>query len=101
MDTSEHGEGRLSLAVETLAPGQQTTPHWHMHLEEVYFILHGQGDMTVGEETRTVRAGDAILIPTHRVHSLRNTGSSELALLCPVSPPWNPQDYHTEGEVNG
>jgi mannose-6-phosphate isomerase-like protein (cupin superfamily) len=101
MDTTERGQGRLSLAIETLAPGQRTMAHWHGDLEEIYYILTGQGELTIGGEIRAVRAGDVILIPLDQVHCLRNTGDGQLTVLCPVSPPWYPEDYHTERKPDG
>jgi mannose-6-phosphate isomerase-like protein (cupin superfamily) len=95
LDTTVHGQGRMSLAVETLHPGQHTCPHWHAHLEEIYFILHGRGQMQIGADVCEVRQGDAILIPLGQVHCLTNTGDEDLVLLCPVSPPWVADDYHT------
>ena len=95
LDTTGSGQGRMSLAMETLRPGQHTVPHWHEHLEEIYYIVRGRGQMTVGAEVCDVGAGDAILIPLRAVHCLQNTGDDELWLLCPVSPPWYPEDYHT------
>jgi mannose-6-phosphate isomerase-like protein (cupin superfamily) len=98
LDTRQGGQGRMSLAMETLKPGQHTEPHWHVHLEEIYYILAGQGRMEIGQEAESVRAGDTILIPLNRVHCLYNTGDGDLALLCAVSPPWHPQDHHSAEE---
>jgi mannose-6-phosphate isomerase-like protein (cupin superfamily)/GNAT superfamily N-acetyltransferase len=94
LDSTARGQGRMSLAMETLKPGQHTAPHWHEHIEEIYYILQGQGRMEIGSEAREVRAGDTILIPTKHVHCLFNTGSDNLILLCAVSPPWYPEDLH-------
>lgn len=98
IDTTEVGQGRMSLAMETLKPGQHTMPHWHRELEEIYFILRGHGQLEIGYERRLVGAGDAILIPVDEVHCLQNMGDDDLVLLCPVSPPWYPEDYHAARE---
>ena len=52
-----------SLAEARLAPGCATTPHHHAVTEEIYYILSGTADMTLGHETRAVGPGDAIAIP--------------------------------------
>jgi mannose-6-phosphate isomerase-like protein (cupin superfamily) len=101
MDTTEGGQGHLSLAMESLGPGQHTTPHYHTDLEEIYYVVTGTGTMQIGAETRPVRAGDAILIPLHEVHCLRNTGDVTLDLLCPTSPPWCADDYRIEEKAYG
>jgi mannose-6-phosphate isomerase-like protein (cupin superfamily) len=101
LDTTNLGQGRISLATETVRPGQHTVPHWHEELEEIYYILQGRGRMEIAEEIQEVGAGDAILIPVRAVHCLHNTGDQDLVLLCPVSPPWYPEDYHSVVEVTG
>ena len=57
---------KQSLAEARLAPGQQTTPHYHLQTEEIYYILAGSGLMRIGHEERPVGAGDAIAIPPPR-----------------------------------
>ena len=94
LDTTQDGQGRLSLAMETFSPGQRNAAHWHTELEEIYYIVAGSGEMEIGQERRVVRAGDSILIPPNQVHCLRNTGEVDLRLLCPVAPPWHPDDCH-------
>jgi mannose-6-phosphate isomerase-like protein (cupin superfamily) len=101
LDTTDFGQGRMSLAMETLRPGQHTVPHWHEELEEIYYILQGRGRMAIADEVRDVSVGDAVLIPLRAVHCLHNTGDQDLVLLCPVSPPWYPEDYHSVVEVAG
>ena len=39
---------QCSLAEELLPPGKSVTPHHHEVLEEVYYILAGAGEMTIG-----------------------------------------------------
>ena len=79
-------------------PGQHTFPHWHTHVEEVYYIIKGQGRMEVGDEARQVHSGDTILIPIDEVHCLHNIGDDDLILLCLVSPPWCSGDHHAVKE---
>lgn len=100
LDTTDGGQGRMSLATETLKPGQHTTPHWHDRLEEIYYIVAGEGRMEIGPEARPVKAGDAILIPICRTHCLHNIGDTDLVVLCPVSPPWYEDDYCVGEDTN-
>ena len=71
-----------SLAEARLPRGGATTPHHHAVTEEIYYILVGQADMTLGTETRAVGPGDAIAIPPGARHTSRNTGDGELVYLC-------------------
>ena len=77
---------KQSLAEARLDAGSATTPHHHDVTEEIYYILSGTADMTLGEETRPVGPGDAIAIPPGVRHTIRNTGSGELVFLCTCAP---------------
>ena len=73
-------------------PGQQTTPHYHLQTEEIYYILVGQGLMRIDREERQVAAGDAIAIPPGKVHTITNTGSETLKFLCCCAPAYEHGD---------
>lgn len=86
-----------SLAEARLAPGVATTPHHHMATEEIYYILVGEAEMTLGENNRAVVPGDAIAIPPGERHSIRNTGDEELVFLCTCAPGYEHADTFLEG----
>jgi len=77
---------QCSLAEEMLPPGCAVTPHHHRDLEEIYYIVSGEGLMTVGENSREVHAGDAVYIPRGHRHSLKNTGNEPIKLILVCGP---------------
>lgn len=77
---------QCSLAEETLPPGCAVTPHQHAQIEEIYYIVSGLGLMTVGDEAREVKAGDAVYIPRGHRHTLANTGSEPMNILLICGP---------------
>ncbi len=46
--------------------------HWH-DAEELYVVLAGSGDWTVGEATRTLRPGDHSRTPSQAHHAIRTS----------------------------
>jgi mannose-6-phosphate isomerase-like protein (cupin superfamily) len=52
--------------------------------------------MEVDGDTRVIRPGDAVLIPPGAWHTLENTGTSELRILCCCSPPYSHDDTFFE-----
>lgn len=70
-----------SLAEEVLPVGAEVVRHFHRETEEIYYVLSGDGEMTVGEETEKVSAGDAVFIPKNHIHTLKNTGSEPMKIL--------------------
>jgi mannose-6-phosphate isomerase-like protein (cupin superfamily) len=86
-----------SLAEARLAPGQATTPHHHKVTEEIYYILSGTAQMTLGtDDSRPVGPGDAIAIPAGVRHTIRNTGTVELVFLCTCAPGYEHTDTFLE-----
>ena len=81
-----------SLAEARLPVGGATQAHYHVKTEEIYYITHGRGRMTIGDETRDVGSGDAIAIPPGSKHQLANTGGEVMRLLCCCTPPYEHAD---------
>ena len=81
-----------SLAEARIAPGLATQPHYHPMTEEIYYILEGVGEITIGDEMRTVGPGDAIAIPPGSIHTIRNQGDQTLLFLCCCAPGYEHQD---------
>ena len=89
---------RCSLAEEVLPPGAAVGRHHHLETEEVYYILHGAGRMTVGCEVREVASGDAIFIPRGHAHTLQNTGAEPMTILLVCGPAYSYEDHYGELE---
>lgn len=83
-----------SLAEARLPVGCATQLHHHKQTEEFYFILSGEGEMTVNAESRPVKPGDAILIPPGAWHTIRAT--SEMRFLCCCAPGYSHEDTYFE-----
>lgn len=75
------------LAIANLEAGKILESHTDP-MEEIYFLLKGEGEMEVGGEKRNVVSGDAIWIPAGDSHGLVNTGKEEIILLVVASPHW-------------
>jgi mannose-6-phosphate isomerase-like protein (cupin superfamily) len=81
-----------SLAEARLPTGCATTRHHHPRTEEIYYILQGTAEMTIGSEVRSVGPGDAIAIPPGQSHTIRNTSDVTLKFLCCCAPAYEHAD---------
>ena len=81
-----------SLAEARIPAGGSTQEHYHPRAEEIYFITAGTGRMRIEGETREVKPGDAIAIPSGQRHKLWNTGAETLRLLCCCAPAYEHTD---------
>lgn len=61
-------------------------PHYQKVSDEVYYVLRGEGEVTVGRETRSVRTGDVVAIPKGQVHSFVNKGNEPCLILFASGP---------------
>src|SRR5260370_41591376 len=64
----------------TLEPNGGQVPWHNQDQEEIYFILEGTGEMCLGEERKTVTAGQAVYIPSGGFHQVTNTGSTPMRM---------------------
>ena len=92
LDRTNSSASNQSLAEATLPPGAATDAHRHPRTEEIYYILRGTGQMTVGMEQREVGPGDGILIPPGTRHTIENIGQEPLVFLCCCAPPYSHED---------
>lgn len=72
--------------------------HRHIDSDITVFMLRGEGDMRIGQETRPVRAGDVIHIERGAIHAYINRGPEPAAALVVYSPAPGPKDRVLEEE---
>jgi len=77
---------RFFCDVYCLEPGQAQKPHRHDEADKVYAVLEGEVAVRVGEETATLRAGEAVLAPAGADHGVDNPGPGRAALLVFMAP---------------
>jgi quercetin dioxygenase-like cupin family protein len=77
--------GRLNLSHVTMRPNSTAAVHTHSE-EQIGYVLDGSCELTLGEETRTVRAGDVYLAPPFVPHGARTTDDG-CRILDAFSPP--------------
>jgi len=78
--------GAYCLLDVSLAPGMVVPRHTHTREDEVYFVLAGELEVTVGEKTFVLRSGDTLLAPRDIPHQLRNSGNNTNHYLLVFSP---------------
>ena len=78
----------LSLAHGTVRKGQETKNHV-LEIVEIYYILSGQGVMTIDGEQRMVKENDAIYVYPGSEQRIRNVGDTDLRYLVICAPPFS------------
>jgi uncharacterized cupin superfamily protein len=77
------GLAGLGCAVHVVPPGKKAFPfHRHHVMDELFFVISGQGQYRWGDETFSLRAGDLVGAPAGtKAHQIINTGSEDLRYL--------------------
>jgi quercetin dioxygenase-like cupin family protein len=79
------GGEQVLICRATYEPGKRVKRHSHEHTEQVMVILDGEVTMTVEDETRTLRAGDTVVVNRGLEHELHSEGGCTfLEALAPV-----------------
>ena len=53
----------------------------HAGLEEIYYVLNGDSEVQVENETAPIHKGDAVPVLPNQVHSIRNDATQDLELM--------------------
>jgi mannose-6-phosphate isomerase-like protein (cupin superfamily) len=64
-----------------LPAGGSEGRHSHPGIEEIYYVLNGEGEAQVNGETAPVHKGDAIPVLLNETHSFKNTGPRDLEFM--------------------
>ncbi len=73
---------QLTVGVAEIGPGGANANPLHRHAApEVYYILSGEGVVSIAEVDHPVRPGATVFIPGNAWHGTRNTGDDTLRLL--------------------
>ena len=78
--------GAYCLLEVSLAPGMSVPRHTHTREDEAYYVLAGELEVIVGDETFVLWAGDTLMAPRDIPHQLRNSGKFENHYLLAFSP---------------
>ncbi|WP_395646313.1 cupin domain-containing protein [Terricaulis sp.] len=58
-----------STAIAVIEPGGGLRPHFHQRHDEIIIFLDGEGHFRIGDEVRSVKARDVVVVPAGVVHT--------------------------------
>ena len=85
---------KSQTAMMTLKPGQASGPMGNDHpkSEQVLFVISGQVVAEVGDERRTLKAGDCVIVPLRARHRFVNQGRRPAVTFNVYAPPAYDED---------
>ena len=110
-----HAATKSSLVEVTLPAGQVSRPVYHRTVEEIWYILKGEGyvwrcppeaasdgpEPVEGPPPQPVSPGDTLVIPTGWRFQFAAGPDAPLRFLCHTTPPWPGEDEALPAERGG
>jgi quercetin dioxygenase-like cupin family protein len=78
-------EGNYSL-IECTTVADGPPPHIHKAEEEAFYVLEGEVNVKIGDQTIRGAAGSFVLIPRGTVHTFSTVGTEPAKMLLIISP---------------
>ena len=79
--TTEASGGAISVLLAWHKPGEGPPDHVHFSQDEMFFIVEGTYELTVGGQTSTAGPGTIVFIPRNVVHRFKNVGDKTACML--------------------
>ncbi len=89
-------EGHYSLFEARTLPDGGVPPHYHTRDEETFYVLEGQYEIQIGDETIVAGPGACLHVPRPLPHAFRNVGGGPARMLVVVSPGGLHEQYFDE-----
>jgi quercetin dioxygenase-like cupin family protein len=86
LEEANVGCKNLSMLRSEFEVGGKADPHTHP-FEQAYYILKGKAEVTIGNDTYAVKAGNALVFPPNVPHSIKNIGKTPMWLIAVNAPP--------------
>ncbi|AFS78122.1 putative cupin 2 [Gottschalkia acidurici 9a] len=74
-------ENQLEIGLLLYAPNQTTPDHTHSDIDEVFYVISGEGTITINNEKILLKEKDIIFSPKGETHGFYNTSSSNWVVL--------------------
>lgn len=93
IDTDNSELKKVEIVMCIFSPGEIAKLHYHKKMEEIYFIIEGEGEIELDGKWFPVKAKDGIAIPTGVRHRMKNASKDKiLKFLAVNSPEWQMSD---------
>ena len=80
------GSRRIDFRISRYAPAAYVGEHVHKVQEQIYYVLEGEGVLTLDDERHLMRPHDYVYVPPGIRHSFTNTGTAGLVFLVVTTP---------------
>jgi mannose-6-phosphate isomerase-like protein (cupin superfamily) len=94
------GSKLIWSTIVEVQPGGKLPIHCHKP-EQVYYIIEGEGTMTIGKDQRTVHTGDCVFIPENEPHGMANKSTSVVKYFSTAAPSFGKETFRRQWPLKG
>jgi len=69
------------VVLEDIAAGSETPPNVHSTFNQVFIVLQGEAEISIGNDKRQISAPAVAYVPNNTNHSVRNVGAVNLRYI--------------------
>ena len=80
-----------NLSVSYVVIENNSKPHKHKKMEEVYFIVKGKANIKIGNKKYPIKEGDIFSIPKNEFHNIEDV-QEPIELVVVTNPRYDPGD---------
>jgi quercetin dioxygenase-like cupin family protein len=80
------GSGRIDFRISRYAPAAYVGEHVHKVQEQIYYVLEGEGVLTLDDARHLMKPHDYVYVPPGIRHGFTNTGTAGLVFLVVTTP---------------
>ncbi|MCL4538149.1 MAG: cupin domain-containing protein, partial [Bacteroidetes bacterium] len=92
-DVETSGLSNVEVAMCVFSPGEVADLHYHEQMEEIYFVIEGEGEIELNGRWFPVNAEDTVVVPLMTRHRILNKSQEKvLRFLSINSPFWRQED---------
>jgi quercetin dioxygenase-like cupin family protein len=84
--SARNGARQLCIFEQWVASHAGAPTHRHP-VEEVLTVMAGEAEVWIDQQRRALIAGQSVIVPAHRDHGFRNTGSATLHMHAVLASP--------------
>lgn len=93
LDNENSGLKNIEIAMCIFSPGEVANLHYHEKMEEIYFIIEGEGMIEIDGKWHPIKTEDSVAIPIGVRHRVKNINNDQpLRFLSSNSPEWQAMD---------
>jgi quercetin dioxygenase-like cupin family protein len=99
MLAGDESAGGIQVCYDLLEPGVVVPPHYQPHEDELFFVVDGEIEVTVGRETKVLRKGGFGYAPQNTTHAFRNVTSKPAAMFTLNTPAGHERGFQAAERV--